>query len=441
MANPDRALDRATGSRPVAGNAASLLDAPAALAAMRHAIANARHTVHFENYIVTADATGRRFAQLFVDAARRGVMVRIIYDWLGCRGTPLWFWRDLRAAGCHVRAASRPSLAHPLRLLQRDHRKLCVVDGTDAVLGGICIADPWDGEEAWRDVALGVRGPAVRVLDAGFAKAWVAMGGDPITLDGSAAPPAGTAELRIIEGTPGAFRLHRTIEYLAAIAERQIWITDAYFVAPPSLVRALIAAVRDGVDVRLMVPGHSDLPVVRTFTRVGYRELLIAGVRIWEWHGPMLHSKTAVVDGRYVKVGSSNLNPSSLMGNWELDALVDDPTMATEAALAFRRDIGQSVEVILRAPRLTTALPPAVVASARRRKRRPARELPRRAVRTLRQVAGGAQRGLAGAVTFVLVGVGVLSVTLPTVVAYATAAVAFGLAGLAASRGVARWRD
>lgn len=441
-----RALDRASGARPIPGNAIRLLDAPGALTAMLEAISTARHSVNFENYIIKADATGRRFAEALEHAAARGVTVRVLYDPVGCRTTPLRFWRRLRRGGCAVRTANALSLAHPLRAFQRDHRKLITVDGSIGILGGVCIADPWmtggrldDGP--WRDAAIEVRGPAVGVMFASFTHLWRQSGGEGDATVTERDERPGDAVVRVIEGAPGALRLQRALEFLAATATRQLWITDAYFVAPPSMMRALIAAAQDGVDVRLMVPGQSDLPIVRSFTRVGYRELLRAGARIWEWHGPMLHSKTALVDGHRFKVGSSNLNPSSLMGNWELDVMVDDVALATEAANVFRRDLNQAVEIVLRMPRLVPALPPAVVSAARQPRLPPARELPRRAFRTLRHVAGGARRGLAGALTFSLAGIGALLVALPTTVAYLLAAAAFGLAGLAAVRALGRRRD
>ena len=132
----------------------------------------------------------------------------------------------------------------------------------------------------------------------------------------------------MIAGEPGRERTYRVIELLAAGSIERLWITDAYLVAPPRLLQALRDAAKDGVDVRLLVPGSSDLPLVRNLSRIGYRELLRSGVRIFEWDGPMLHAKTIVADGRWVRVGSSNLNPSSLIGNYELDVLVEDAVLA-----------------------------------------------------------------------------------------------------------------
>jgi cardiolipin synthase len=135
------------------------------------------------------------------------------------------------------------------------------------------------------------------------------------------------------------------VELLAAGAVERLWITDAYLVAPRPLFQALLDAASGGVDVRLLVPGSSDLPIVRNLTRIGYRELLRSGIRIFEWDGPMLHAKTIVADGLWSRIGSSNLNPSSLLGNYELDVLVHDRSLGGALEAQFRRDAARSVEI------------------------------------------------------------------------------------------------
>ena len=165
------------------------------------------------------------------------------------------------------------------------------------------------------------------MLDQAFARTW-AVAGRAAARRGAGGPGRrreGDGEVRVITGEPGRERAFRVIELLAAGSVERLWITDAYLVAPPRLFQALRDAARDGVDVRLLVPGSSDLPLIRNLSRIGYRDLLRSGVRIYEWDGPMLHAKTIVADGRWVRIGSSNLNPSSLIGNYELDVLIEDP--------------------------------------------------------------------------------------------------------------------
>ena len=183
-------------------------------------------------------------------------------------------------------------------------------------------------------------------LDHAFEQTW--------TLAGGVIPPgrhagefaaAGQAEVGVVIGEPRRARIQRIVELLAAGAVDRLWITDAYLVAPRSLFQSLLDAARGGVDVRLLVPGASDLPLIRDLTRIGYRALLQAGVRIFEWDGPMLHAKTIVVDGAWCRVGSSNLNPSSLVGNYELDVLLHDTSLGAQLEAQFRRDAAQSAEV------------------------------------------------------------------------------------------------
>jgi cardiolipin synthase len=452
----ERALDRVCRSRMVPGNAVTHLhDGPGAFAAMLRLVDGARRWIHFENYIIRGDETGREFATHLAAAARRGVEVRLLFDRVGSRRTPRSFWRELRHSGVRVRPFGSGSLLHPLALLRRDHRKYLGVDGTDAVVGGICIGNEWAGNPArgippWRDTAVHLEGPVVPALEWAFFRQWERAGGEEPTYGlPSKVDACGTARLRVIEGIPGGLRLYRAIEILAAGAAERLWITDAYLVVATPIFATFRAAARDGLDVRLLVPGHTDLPAIRALTRVGYRELLEAGVRIWEWHGPMLHAKTVVIDETVYKVGSSNLNPSSFLSNYELDVLIENAAVAGFAARQFRHDLALAAEIVLRPLRAPEALqphlPPAVVRAGEAPDwERPARapgERSRRAVIALRKVAQGAQRSIAGAVAFTFLGVGLLFVALPNVMAYALAVVSFGFGLVAVARYLQRRQD
>lgn len=447
----DRALDRACAARAIPGNVVRpLAQGPAALDRMLALVAGAERTVHFENYIIRSDRTGRRFAEALRDAAGRGVAVRVLYDAIGCRGTRRAYWRGLRQAGVQVQAFHPLNPFRPLRTIRRDHRKYVAVDAAAAIVGGMCIGDEWAGDpergrEPWRDSAVEVTGPAVSALDLIFHRLWVQAGGAPPAERVPPRPdPVGEAHVRVIDGIPGRLRLVRAVELLAASAAYRLWVTDAYLVPPISLYATLLSAARAGVDVRILVPGRTDLPVVRALTRVGYRELLEAGGRIWEWRGPMLHAKTVLVDDQWFKVGSSNLNPSSLISNYELDLLVEDREAVAVAARQFRRDLAAAVEIVLRrrvAPRrLAGRLPPAVVPERGGGARRQPGDLPEHAVQTVRQVAGGARRSIAGALLFGFLGSGVLLLALPRVMAYVLAGGAFLVALLGAAHEFLRWR-
>jgi cardiolipin synthase A/B len=240
----------------------------------------------------------------------------------------------------------------------------------------------------------------------------------------------------VISGEPRRERAYRVIELLAAGSVERLWITDAYLVAPPRLFQALRDSARDGVDVRLLMPGSSDLPLIRNLSRIGYRDLLRSGVRIYEWDGPMLHAKSIVCDDRWVRIGSSNLNPSSLLGNYELDVLIEDAPLAEAMEAQFRRDIARSREVAsrpLRGPRrISTALPAALTHQipevSEERYHRSSRERRRRTVLVLRAVASHARRSVFGPISAIFIALCVLLVAVPRVSAYILAVLCAWLA-------------
>jgi cardiolipin synthase A/B len=425
-----RAIDRAAGARPVPGNSVSLVQDAEGLDAMLGVIARATRFIHFENYIIRDDATGWRFAEALAERARAGIAVRVLYDWLGSVSTRRKFWRFLREAGCEVRVFGPPSLLRPLRMVSRDHRKLVVADGSLAVVGGLCIADEWAGDlqkqvPPWRDTAVLIEGPASHALDLAFARIW-ALTGPPLPADERATdvPPAGDAAVRVVVGEPGKERAYRVLEYLAAGCRRRIWVVDAYLVPPARLFDVLALAEKDGVDIRFLVPGSSDVPLIRNLTRIGYRDLLRAGIRIFEWNGPMIHAKTMVADGRWVRVGTSNINASSLSGNYELDLVIEDPMLARAMEHQFRRDIGASAEVVRHkreAPRgLARVMPSRLEAldGDGTPKSRGRRELRARTVVAARRLMTGAFRSVLGPISLGLLVVGVLFLGLPRIMGY-----------------------
>ncbi len=351
---PGSALSRASGGPRVDGNRVILqFEGPTTFDRWIEAIHSAERFVHFENYILRNDDLGRRVRDALIERARAGIPVRVLFDWVGCWATPRRFWKPLREAGVEVRAFNRPSLRDPFGVLQRDHRKLVAVDGKLAFLGGFCVGQEWAGTETeapWRDTGVEIQGPAAAVAAQGFQRIWAEMG-DPVPpeleVDPAEVPPAGDTPLWLIEGRPWRTRVYRVTQLLSAHARDRIWITDPYFVAPRAVREALAGAARDGVDVRVLVPAHNNWPWVGSLSRGGYRPLLEAGVRIFEWQGSMIHAKTAVVDDYWSRVGSSNLNAASLLGNWELDAGVIDEDLAHQVAGLFMADLASAVEILL----------------------------------------------------------------------------------------------
>jgi cardiolipin synthase len=343
------------------GNRVALLrNGPATFDAMLARIAKAREDVSLESYIVRSDAVGDRFAPELISAARRGVRTRVIFDWIGSRSTSHRFVKKLRDGGVEVGIFNRPSLRRRwFGFLPRDHRKLLVVDKAGGVIGGIGLGHEWttgthpgdSGGSAWRDTAVDIEGPAARDMHNAFERSWDRVN-SPGYRDSDASRPMvpPTAEsldgdgamVAIMEGEPGRQRVTRSLEVVTVAAGHSIWISDAYFMPNMALVEALVGAARDGVDVRLLVPSRGDHPWMIRATRRYYPRLLKNGVRIWEWKGEMMHAKTGVVDGRYVRIGSTDFNVLGMAINFELDAMVQDESLGAAMNSMFEEDIARS---------------------------------------------------------------------------------------------------
>jgi cardiolipin synthase len=352
------------------GNTPLLLrDGAAAFEAMLAAIATARYTVDFECYIFRGnDEIGQRFVQAMLEAAGRGVRVRLLVDWVGGRGTPRRVFKALRTGGVDVRIFSRPGFHAWFGLLPRDHRKLLTVDGKLGITGGVGIGQEWrlgsvgPKRTPWRDTAVQIHGPAALAMERAFDGMWLrAVGAGPTRwesrrmvraarnswIDFADAPPA---LVGIVEGEPGRFRVSRAIEVQAASARKSLWIATAYFIPAFGVVESLKGAARDGVDVRVLVPGRNDHPWVNSYTRGYYRSLLRNGVRIWEWQGEMMHAKSSVMDGIVTRIGSTDFNPLGAAINYELDAIIGDRNFGAAAEAMFLADLEQSTEVKSKRP-------------------------------------------------------------------------------------------
>ncbi|HEX8148430.1 MAG TPA: phospholipase D-like domain-containing protein [Pyrinomonadaceae bacterium] len=354
----NRAYARATGATLIPGNGVRLLvDAEQNYPAWLEAIKGARRTIHFESFIIHEDDVGREFAEALCAKAREGVKVRVVYDWLGAVGkTSRRFWRNLRDAGVEVRGFNPPRFDEPFGWFNRDHRKMISVDGRTGFVMGLCVGRDWVGRpekniEPWRDTGVEIRGPAVADMDAAFARVWETSCGEKIPAEHLPARDSieqgGDVAVRVIATEPNTVGLYRLEQLVAAGAREYLWLTDAYFVGTNMYVQALRAAAQDGVDVRLLVPSASDIPVVSALSRANYRALLEAGVRVFEWNGPMIHAKTSVVDGKWARVGSTNLNVASWMGNWELDVTVENEDFAKQMQETYCRDLEHATEIVI----------------------------------------------------------------------------------------------
>lgn len=341
-----------------------LRDGPATFEAMLSLIGSAQTSVALESYIFRSDEVGLRFGDALAAAAARGVNVRLIRDWIGGRGTSRRFLKQLQQAGVEIALFNPIGFRRWLGIVPRDHRKLLVVDARVGITGGVGIGREWTTgihklhRSRWRDTAVKIEGPAARDMMQAFDHMWRRTKGHErrgshrflrrpargAHLDPETDTPA---LVGIVEGEPLRLRISRALQIQAISARRSIWIATAYFTPSPSDVEALNGAARDGVDVRILLPSRNDHPWVSLLARRYYRRLLTNGVRIWEWQGEMMHAKSSVVDGRWVRVGSTDFNPLGVGINYELDAVIEDARLGKEAERMFLADLDDSREVTL----------------------------------------------------------------------------------------------
>jgi cardiolipin synthase A/B len=353
----EQVFSRTAGAPLVPGNRVRLLkDALENYPAWIDALLSAKRFIHFESYIIYGDAVGRQFAEILAGKAKDGVKVRVLYDWVGGLGkASRRFWKELREAGVEVRCFNPPRPESPLSWVSRDHRKMIGVDGRIAFITGLCVGQKWVGDRErnvapWRDTGIEIRGPAVADAEEAFADVW-AETGDPLPAEEIPARDSikakGEVSLRVIATAPQSAGTYRLDQLIAALARHTLWLTDAYFIGSTAYVQALKAAAKDGVDVRLLVPSSTDIPILRAVSRAGYQPLLESGIRVFEWNGPMMHAKTAVADGKWGRVGSTNLNIASWMGNYELDVAVEDEGFSQSMAEMYLEDLENTTEVFL----------------------------------------------------------------------------------------------
>jgi cardiolipin synthase len=370
------ALEEAINASPLsAGNAVTLLqDGPATYRAMYGAILAARDHINMETYILDDDEVGQRFAQALIDKQAAGVQVNLLRDSVGTMATPNAFFERLSAAGVQVvefnpiNPLQAMEVGGEWELNQRDHRKLLVVDGHIAFLGGINISSVYSGGSfksgsraakkanaktglAWRDTDLQLQGPVVADLQRLFMASWATQKGPPLS-DKKYFPPlpaTGQQVVRAIGSSPDEpFSLiYATLLSAIASAETSVHLSNAYFVPDPQLLKALTDAAQRGVDVKLILPGQTDSWLVLQAGHASYAPLLRAGVQIFERQGAILHSKTASIDGVWSTVGSTNLDWRSFLHNFELNLVVLGADFGGQMQAQFKRDLQASTQITL----------------------------------------------------------------------------------------------
>ena len=367
------AVEEAVAGSPLTtGNRVRLLrDGPETYRAMLAAIEGARDHIHMETYIFDDDEVGQRFAAALIAKQRAGVQVNLIRDSVGTLFTPSTLFVQMQDSGIQVlefNPVNPLALRKGWEVNQRDHRKLLIVDGKTAFLGGINISGVYSSGSfkshprpkkdatgaaalAWRDTDLQLQGPVVAELQKLFLAVWAEQKGDVLEVRDWFPQPAaqGHEVVRAIGSSPGeAFSvIYATLLSAIGSAESHIYITNAYFAPDPQLLDALEGAAARGVDVRLILPSETDSWLVFHAGRGYYGRLLRAGVKIYERRGRVLHSKTALIDGVWATVGSTNLDWRSFLHNHELNAVVLGSEFGSQMQAMFQSDLAQSNAVSL----------------------------------------------------------------------------------------------
>jgi len=364
--------EAAVNSPLVIGNKATLLqDGPATYKAMFAALRKAKHHINLETYIIEDDEVGHKFTDLLIAMRKKGVTVSVIYDSVGSLRTPREFFDYLRENGISVLEFNpvNPLAVRKAWLVNnRDHRKLMIVDGKTAFVGGINISSVYSsgsasqstktakkngkGEEPpWRDTHIQLEGPVVAEFQKLFMQTWEKQGGKPLA-DADFYPKLEVRGRDIVRAIGSASdeaysRIYVTLVSAINAAESHVQITNAYMVPDEQLLSVLQEAALRGVDVKLVVPSHTDFWAVFHAGRAHYKDLLKAGVKIYERQGALLHSKTASIDGVWSCVGSTNLDWRSFLHNNEIDAVVLGDEFAAQMEAMFEADLSQSTPIDL----------------------------------------------------------------------------------------------
>jgi cardiolipin synthase len=356
-------------SRVFAGNEAQILvDGPRTYRAMFAAMDAARDHINLETYILEGDEVGERLAAMVARKVKQGVKVNIMYDSVGSIGTPKEYFEQLRKLGarlCEFNPVNPAKAAGDWDINNRNHRKILVVDGRVAFTGGINISSVYSAgsrrsrqasqlkpqdrsAHGWRDTQVQAEGPVVARFQRVFLDAWAEEDCGPAQEARyyPALKRRGDIEMQVMTAKPGNGGSEMYGALLDAIdrSRQRVWITMGYFAPDPRTVQALLGAAQRGVDVRLVLPGFSDFWAPVYAARSHYAELLDGGVRIYEWNQALLHAKTAVIDGDWSSIGSTNLDWRSFVHNYEADLVVHDAAFGAEMERLFRADVAASVE-------------------------------------------------------------------------------------------------
>jgi cardiolipin synthase len=317
----------------------------------------AEKSVHFETFLWKPGQLGQRLADAFMDRARAGVPVRVLLDAEGCKRIDKDMVERMREVGVKLHFFHKRSIYTIGILNDRDHRKLAIVDGTEAFVGGHCIVDDWLGDAEdhchFSDVSVQLHGPIVHSVQSAFSENWAGETGEVFLGDAYFPPlqPAGDSLIHAVfakpeNSAPAVKILHHTV---LCLARKRIWIQNPYFIPEPEAIKAMAAAVKRGVDVRVLMPAvsGSDSPMVQYAGQRNFERLLLAGVRLFEYPHTLLHQKVMTVDGVWSAVGSTNFDDRSFDTNDEITLAILDPEVTRQLDAVFERYVPRAVEVKL----------------------------------------------------------------------------------------------
>ncbi|MBI5633573.1 MAG: hypothetical protein HZA15_08865 [Nitrospirae bacterium] len=319
------------------------------------AVGKARELICLQFYIFRNDETGRELADILKLRAKEGVTVCLIYDHFGSLFTPEAFWQELREAGVHIRASRPFAWTTPVLYMHRDHRKLIIIDRIQAFTGGLNIANEYRGYyrlikgSGWRDTGIFLKGPIVKRLLDEFRKSWEIWKGDPIEPRPDVVmPEQGVPVLPIFASSAkGRRKMRKLLYYSINSSQKSIYLTTAYFTPSRRMVHILEAAVSRGVDVKLLLPGVSDISAAHFAGRAFFSRLLKAGIEIYTYNGVILHAKTSVFDEIWSIIGSANLDFRSLRRNDEGNVGIMDSSFGKQMTEIFYDDLTRSQKITL----------------------------------------------------------------------------------------------
>ena len=341
----------------VAGNSVEVLENGAFFDVLVERIRAAEHSVHFETFLWKQGALGQRVADALSERARAGKQVRVMLDSIGSKDAGKEAVRQMREAGCTVWFFHKRSLRNLGVLNDRDHRKMVIIDGREAFVGGHCVVDEWLGNAEdgrhYGDLSVRLHGPIVHSVQGAFSENWAGETGELFVGDGvfPELKPAGDVSIHAVfakpeNSAPAVKILHHTA---ICLARKRIWIQNPYFIPEPAAIEAFGKAVKRGVDVRVLMPSASgsDNPMVQHAGHRNFEKMLKCGIRLFEYPHTLLHQKVMTVDGVWSAIGSSNFDDRSFETNDEMTLAIKDAALAQRLDGVFERYVPRAQEIAL----------------------------------------------------------------------------------------------